>query len=621
MISIDGAVGKGTLWGTFSVPATLMSSWCTDPNDYLSCVPPSAWYLPPPDSVWYNVLQSPYGPKVSNLKIGWINSTVDNEFNPCTHSTIRGNAVYRGLNDSNCPSLPLSIVLTSGDKYQLITGHGPSYYSGLRCYAQTRQLTPSNGSNNWLYDRYGARFAQPWYNNPTGYYSVLTHLSPTVLSDSIRSTLPPSGAFTRFGEWYGRKITGSGGIPPDVMETNRMHYCECQHLTRTLFSRYSEREYHAGPATPVASISHARNSTKIGRLIRGEVHNESITVTHVRSTANGIFWVRFAYVNNMTYEGWEPWDYRSGAASTSVILEKSLCILAPGLTQGPESFSEGADSYCLIAPKRARELYNFRNAKEARTNAVRDVSELSSNWIENLAGVKGTMKAIQPLIDGYKAVKNGDLPRARRALAGGYLVYKYVIAPGIDDAVDIRDNGSRILGEATVNRFSNERRRGLSRSEMAVLDTSAQLLYTCTYHLQLKSNYFSQIWNALEKIGLDPTAGQLWDLVPYSFVADWFIPVGDSLRNVEAYNSLNLNRNLRMRIEGFKVQWKLSDFEISRMFSDTLCANGSPLVYSWYDRRIYPDVGSIDLIASNSSDGLTLSQMAQGAALLTQYKR
>jgi hypothetical protein len=281
-----------------------------------------------------------------------------------------------------------------------------------------------------------------------------------------------------------------------------------------------------------------------------------------------------------------------------------------------------ANNYCLQAKERARLLYDAKDANSARTAAVRDVQELDSNWIENLAGVKGTMDCIKPLIDGYKAVKTGNLKKAREALAGGYLVYKYVIAPGIADAKNLKDDGSRILSLATVNRFSNERRRGASsREDIAVCGTKATLSYFVTYHLRLKDLYFSQIWAALEKLGLDPTAGQIWDLIPFSFVADWFLPIGDSIRNVDAYNSLVLNRDLRCRIESFKVQWPVEEQVISDLFDGNICSNGKPIEYSWYDRRIHHTVGSIDPIAISDGNGLTTSQMAQGAALLSQMKR
>lgn len=231
------------------------------------------------------------------------------------------------------------------------------------------------------------------------------------------------------------------------------------------------------------------------------------------------------------------------------------------------------------------------------------------------------MDCITPLLDGIKAVDSGDIALARQALASAYLVYSYAIRPGISDANNIRNDGSRILKSALSDRFSDERRRGLVQDEhVRLIDTTADITYTTTYHFCLKHNYFSQIWSALEKLRLDPSSGQVWDLIPFSFVADWFLPIGDTLRCIDAYNSSVINRDLRARIEGFKVQWPIGKGTISDLFDRKICPSGSPLVYSWYDRRVYQTIGSIDPVAINDCNGLTLSQMVQGSALLTQMR-
>lgn len=137
----------------------------------------------------------------------------------------------------------------------------------------------------------------------------------------------------------------------------------------------------------------------------------------------------------------------------------------------------------------------------------------------------------------------------------------------------------------------------------------------------MRSEIFPQIWNALEKFGLDPSAGQVWDLIPYSFVVDWFLPLGDSLKYYSDYNSLVTNRNIKARIEGFKVCWDLEKETILDLFDGNIYSNGKPLEYSWYDRRIYNSIGSYDPLAISNPGGLSLSQATQGIALITQFKK
>lgn len=57
----------------------------------------------------------------------------------------------------------------------------------------------------------------------------------------------------------------------------------------------------------------------------------------------------------------------------------------------------------------------------------------------------------------------------------------------------------------------------------------------------------------LDHLGLADPTSVAWELVPYSFVVDWFMPVGDTLRALSAYKGLAINGT------GFvKVEYSLS---------------------------------------------------------------
>lgn len=52
----------------------------------------------------------------------------------------------------------------------------------------------------------------------------------------------------------------------------------------------------------------------------------------------------------------------------------------------------------------------------------------------------------------------------------------------------------------------------------------------CTLVLKERElSYVNKIWNALDRWGLKPNFYIVWDMIPYSFVVDWFIPVGSVL--------------------------------------------------------------------------------------------
>ncbi|DAD52635.1 maturation protein [ssRNA phage SRR7976299_4] len=621
MITLSGVSGKGTLFGTFYLADRESSGkgYCTYSHlDY--AIPPSDWYLPPPDSVWYSTTSSPYGPHLSKLLVGDIQS-VDknsNEWNPCKHSTMRGDALYLGPDGA---SAPFWRKLATDPKTSFTAASSNSHPpSLLPSFLSAMTGRPCTTADKYVHAYRGDLVKQSLSSSYGGdrYYYADTTLCANIAPPALRTTFLQSGVLHRSGQWYAREIHGSLATSPD----HDIHWYKTnwERPDRTTFVRDQLIEYHSHD-----SYSHGSSTawTGYGYVVEANHRITTCIITHVRSDSPGRFQVKYDQTTELDWFGWIPWDsYKGSKKVTTTGLTASILILEPGLTPEASVSVAEANSYCLQAKDRARLLYDAKDACSARTAAVCDVQELDSNWIENLAGVKGTMDCIKPLIDGYKAAKTGDLRKAREALAGGYLVYKYAIAPGIADTKNLKADGSRILSLATVNRFSNERRRGASsREDIAVCETKATLSYFVTYHLRLRDQYFSQIWAALEKLGLEPTAGQLWDLIPFSFVADWFQPMGDSLRNIDAYNSLVLNRDLRCRIESFKVQWPVEEQVISDLFDGNVCSNGKPIEYSWYDRRIHHTVGLIDPIAISDGNGLTTSQMAQGTALLSQMKR
>jgi len=619
MMTIDG--GKGNcLWGVFRVPYTLVNAWADANADCLFYdMSPVEYKLPPPDSIWYDCEETIYGPRVSTLVPGWINSTKDAEWNPCSHSTIRGNAIYRGTDGNNCPYILSSYPeLTKTGVYQFKQGRvGPALY------AQRRRLTPTNNTWNYLTDYEGVLFSSKWYNNPKDYYYYDTEIYPSVLPDTFQSLLPADGAFLRHSEWNCVHYDGSKPNQATLVDSNRFFYAEIEHPSPRIMVRKRFTEYHTTDSyTPAASISNFDISTGLGSLREAQSHTETVRITHIRSTKRGIFYIRVVYVNNMTYHGWAPYDYYSGEDTIEKSMDIPLKILGPGLTQTASISIAGLNQYCDDAPIRAAVLYDPEKQRSARTAAVRDVTALDSNWIENLSQVKDTMKVITPILTGWKAYLRKDLVLARRALAEAYLTYKYVISPAISDYENLRDDGLSILSLATKNRFSRERRRGRVYDTSLVLESEARLTYTSTIITTLKTDVFSQLWNALDKIGLDPSAGQLWDCVPFSFVADWFLKIGNTLRTLSAYDNLRTHRDLLANIEGYKVQWPMSESEIRLASGDTLASNGKTLEYGYYSRNILTEIGSIDPIAIQLTDSdLTLSQMVQGAALVTAYKR
>lgn len=622
MITMNGGYGKGALWGTFYLPERESSGKAMANANHLGMMTPATdWILPPPGGAWWPVDSSKYGPCLRSVDIGDIISTSKDSqaWNPCLHSTIQGNASFRGLSDTQGPYWS-RMVANPRTSYTASIGSKPPIQSRGQLLA-AMSGRPCTSSDTRVYGYQGTKVNQNIgaSTDEQRYWNFDSTLCANVAPLSVRSSLSQYGPLLTDGEWYGRNSSNTLIAYGSEHNNASWYKVEWDRPDRTTFVRDSICEWHS-PASYTPKDS--RGESGIDFLVEANHRTTTCKITHVRSDTAGRFYVRYDVTTELSWFGWLfPRSFSGKKTVTVKGLTTSLLILEPGLTTEWLPDLTKANEYCASAKKLAKLLYDPSVAKSARTAAVMDVQALESNWIENLSGLKGTLDVVKPLLDGLKAVKTGDINAARKSLAGGYLAYQYVVAPDISDYHDVMEHGSQILSQATVNRFSKERRRGAAHcANVPVCNTSASLDFYTTYHLTLSNNCFSEIWTALEKLGLDPSAGQIWDCIPFSFVVDWFGRIGESLRRVDQYNSLVLNHDILARIESFKVQWPLEEEVLKYLFDNAVCRGGTPLRYSWYDRRVYHDAGHIDPIAISDNNGLSRSQMAQGAALLTSMK-
>lgn len=622
MITIDGTYGKGTVWGT----AEVVSPY-TNPKGYVeayyldTCLPPTEWFLPPPDSLTYSVGNSAYGPKCGELEVGALYGVASPDtYNPCLHRTVRGNAIYRGLDGNNGPSWTYrefgsrDLLWCRWNKSAGTPGPMSVPHVGR----------PSSSFPVTSYDRSGKKIKS--YSNTVEAYYYRLHLLPlTVTPKSIQSLLPVGKVPHAYNQWYARNTLSqsSAYLAPTASDTSHFIHCVWRRISANVFTRTLTREYHDRSSyTPSDSISPFGESTGLGYLIAAEQRVDTFSVTHVKSAMAGQFQIWYNLTTVCDWAGWMfPQGYSGSNSSTYKGQTSWVTVMEPGSSLGGDVPIEPASRLCELAQERAKLLYQHQQAKLARTIAIGAVDKLESNWIENLSQVKGTSAVLAPLLLGFSAYKNHDLSLARKSLASAYLSYKYVIAPGIRDFKDVSSNAPRLLGKAGRYRFSDERRRGILKKASNLGSRPIIQTYTCAYHLKLRTLALSSLWVALERFGMDPSASNIWDCIPFSFVADWFVSIGGILESVGSYNSASLNYDCVANVEGYKVQWPLEDEEIRVWFNNLLEPNGCPLEFSWYDRRVSQAIGSIDPFAGQVTDGMTTSQLAQGAALLTSFGR
>jgi hypothetical protein len=75
---------------------------------------------------------------------------------------------------------------------------------------------------------------------------------------------------------------------------------------------------------------------------------------------------------------------------------------------------------------------------------------------------------------------------------------------------------------------------------------------------QKELEYLDRIITALYKYGLSPSFYVVWDMIPYSFIVDWFIPVGDIL---SGYDKTRMyDRTYDISNIWFSLKYQTSEF-------------------------------------------------------------
>lgn len=616
MITVEGLGGKRTVWVTWQTPsAAVMSDVPTSITAYcpvradISPVVPTSMYLPPVGStaVWYSTLFTEYGGRVSTIETGAIIGKQGDHTlpNPCQHTTATGLCLAVG--DADVSIRPKWFYV--GEPY-----------SGIKYREDGTRLsmmatTPTTLSEKKMYNHLGEKVTLAATTaNKLLWYTPMIHY-PDALSASFSSSTMPY-ARPKHGDWLWSKKPQYENF---YAFTGTRHTWE--HVSENVWIEHWWQEYHSDnsyvPLTPLAWSGY-------GHVVAAIHRKRTHSLKFVQQYSPGFF--QGSFLINEEVEFWghkaqapvaEYYD-SGGTLTSSYTATVTLQTIEPGLCTGTETSLPLLDNYCLAAERRARILYSKHKMRDARSNAISDVEALDSNWIENLSQVSGTMRVVTPLLTGLAAWKTGDMRLARKTLQEAYLTYCYVIAPTLRDSKDLRDNSQRIVANITKYRYSNERRRGAVHVTFPIFGVSALSSYYCTYHFVLKDDTFSTIWNALERLNLDPSEANLWDLIPFSFVADWFLGVGQALERISLYKSSVAVRNLKHRIQSFKVQWPIPEGERDGLFPASLRICGD-ITYSWYDRRISNRIGDFNPFSGQSSDGLSVSQSAQGIALLSSY--
>lgn len=163
---------------------------------------------------------------------------------------------------------------------------------------------------------------------------------------------------------------------------------------------------------------------------------------------------------------------------------------------------------------------------EASKQAIGSIPAYADNNIANLAEMFSSVVSL--LSEGVEFAWKGV-----SSLAGLWLAYRYSYSTTKSDTQQAID---AIARRAYYSYYRDTRIDG---NASATIDGVSVSCHLKTYCHKRSSDLLSAIRLRLWEYGLLPSKYRLWDLVPFSFVADWVFNIGDTLKEEEDLSVLS----------------------------------------------------------------------------------
>jgi hypothetical protein len=144
-------------------------------------------------------------------------------------------------------------------------------------------------------------------------------------------------------------------------------------------------------------------------------------------------------------------------------------------------------------------------------DALRSVPKLNDNSVSNILEITGFIKKL--VVD-----HRVDVPES---LSDAWLSYRYSYGTGKMDAEEAIHFVHRHMD---LGDWTHLKTHGVYRKEI-----SEGITAVCRTVLDIKPKNLptlQRVWRALYTYGLTPSFYMIWDMIPYSFVVDWFLPIG-----------------------------------------------------------------------------------------------
>jgi hypothetical protein len=165
------------------------------------------------------------------------------------------------------------------------------------------------------------------------------------------------------------------------------------------------------------------------------------------------------------------------------------------------------------------DVYTSGNASSFQAAYVDACNELLNTEINSLANILEAADAIKGLCELLRDPAKGivDLLKSFKDPRDAWLMYRYSYSTTKADVSEYIELYSRLKQLATL----------VGKSVVA---HGSDGNYRCTIRIDVADILPSSVYDFLSIMGVKPSVQNVWDMVPYSFVVDWFVGISDVMQ-------------------------------------------------------------------------------------------
>ena len=250
-----------------------------------------------------------------------------------------------------------------------------------------------------------------------------------------------------------------------------------------------------------------------------------------------------------TKYAYNDWDYPAYRPQFSTVQYASNAVYFSGLP----AFAHLVDAYNVARSRAAADVNKMKMNLAQAFGERKQTANLLASTMVRITALARSIKNVDPqafihaagisskngVTRVQKQMKQLEKEHADRRLSNHWLEFQYGWKPLLQDcwgAVDLlakhvqldRYNSSDVKGSAKIHRFSTSG-TGEWNSPIVTLTTETRCKMGIRYRMDSADRAI------LAQTGIDNPALLAWELLPYSFVIDWFVPVGNYLQSLNDF--------------------------------------------------------------------------------------